>query len=129
MSLSISAENNGETIESIVLEQWQDKNKLSLRKIYLTTMFWQLNYLFPLLVFDEMYWKEIHFDIQLAYMHRNSAGPWGKARPTNIENLEFHKEEAKGQTKSDEEDQAGLRDRLKKWINLLDIRVNGLVNI
>ena len=93
------------------------------------TMFWQLTYLFPLLIFDEMYWKEIYFDIQFAYMHRNFAGPSWKAGPTNIENLEFHKEETKGQTKSDKEDQTGLRYRLKEWINLLDIRVNGLVNI
>ena len=36
MSLSIWAENNRETIEFIALEQWKNKNKLNLRKMYLT---------------------------------------------------------------------------------------------
>ena len=36
MSLSIWAENNRGTIEFIALEQWKNKNKLNLRKMYLT---------------------------------------------------------------------------------------------
>ena len=36
MSLSIWAENNRGTIEFIALEQWKNKNKFSLRKMYLT---------------------------------------------------------------------------------------------
>ena len=43
--------------------------------------------------------------------------------------LEFHKEDVKGQIKSGEEDRAGTRDTLKKCINLLDTNVNSLVNI
>ena len=36
LNLSIWAENNKGTIEFNVLEQWQNKDKLSLRKMYLT---------------------------------------------------------------------------------------------
>ena len=61
-------------------------------------------------------------------MHRTSVGPGWKAGPSNIKTLEFHKEEAKGQIKIDKEDQAGLRDKLKKWINPLDIGFNSFMN-
>lgn len=44
-------------------------------------------------------------------------------------NLEFHKVETWSQIKRDEEDQAGLRDILKKCINPLVTGVNALVNI
>ena len=46
-----------------------------------------------------------------------------------LKSLEFHKEEAKGRMKSDEEDRAGLRNTLKKCINPLETEVDGLVNI
>ena len=43
--------------------------------------------------------------------------------------LEFHKEERKGRIKSNEEERTSLRDTLKKYINLLETDLNGLMNI
>ena len=49
-----------------------------------------------------------------------------KARPKS---QDFHKEEAKGRRKSDEDDQAGIRKALEKCINPFQRDLKGLVNI
>ena len=73
--------------------------------------------------------RKFKLDIQFAYIHRNSAQPWWKVEPTKKHLKSGKRHQAKAQIKIQEEYQTGIRDRLKKWINPLNIGMNGLLNI